>query len=81
MKLNDISVLAYHAQGNKVVPHYLRDAKGREGYHNLVQNGLIEEVRDQGIEMYQTTERGRVFANSLMSVPLPVTAWIEPGKQ
>lgn len=45
----------------------------------LIASGLIK-PSNPGKEdfAYRATERGRVFVNALVNVPLPVQAWVNP---
>lgn len=58
-----------------------------DAHHMLVAEDMIKPVdfgpisRGTYLTNYKTTERGRVFVNALMSVPLPVQAWQMPKPQ
>lgn len=49
-----------------------------ESGEELLRDGLVEWSAASG---YALSERGRVYINALVSVPLPVQAWIMPGKE
>jgi predicted transcriptional regulator len=56
----------------------IQDGEAQGDISSLIHEGLVIIDQDGSTNI---TEKGRVFINALMSVPLPIQAWTMPGKQ
>jgi hypothetical protein len=88
MNIAQLEVMIHHTYNPEPFP---RDTLAvRDAHQMLLDNVMIEETirsrvtnageRGELVEVrtYRATEKGRVFVNALMSVPLPVLAYRMP---
>lgn len=88
MNVVSLEVILHHFYRTEPFP---RDTPAVHDAHSMLLNeGMIEEdIRSRIVNegssgalveprTYRVTERGRVFVNALISVPLPVQAWRIP---
>lgn len=86
MRVIDLKVMLHHFYRPDPYPH---DSPAANDAHLILLNdGLIEEPLAQRMihehdhkytnRSFTVTEKGRVFVNALMSVPLPIQAWRMP---
>lgn len=86
MRVVDLEVLLHHFYRPEPYPDdspAIREAHVTLIRENMIEEGMGQRVRNEHNNMYTNrnftlTERGRVYVNALMSVPLPVQAWRIP---
>lgn len=90
MRIIDLQVMLWHFYNPASYPE--RSKSAISAHERCLEEGLIEEKLSSRVinehasleqvppanREYTITEKGRVFVNALMSVPLPVMAYVMP---
>jgi hypothetical protein len=81
MRIIDMEVILHHFYRTDPFPQdtpIVHDAHARLLEEKLIELNDDIPVINPCTKHWEVTERGRVFVNALMSVPLPVAAWKMP---
>jgi hypothetical protein len=64
------------------IEYLMRAYNGEAGLRAIIAPPALEYLVREHLmtDSCEITERGRVAANALMNVPLPVQAWVMPGR-